>query len=110
MVIDIYLRRVVMADMDDGDGHILKAGDAYTCKYPSFAVFTSTYFSISHLAMVGLLFMCIRLTPHTLPTGISAIVPFVSHVDHTEHDIFIFCTEQGLAGIYRYTHAQWRPM
>jgi hypothetical protein len=33
------------------------------------------------------------------PAGISAIVPFVSHVDHTEHDIFIICTEQGLADV-----------
>ncbi|WP_251421624.1 acetyl-CoA hydrolase/transferase family protein [Veillonella agrestimuris] len=28
---------------------------------------------------------------------ISSIVPFVSHVDHTEHDTMIFCTEQGVA-------------
>jgi acyl-CoA hydrolase len=33
------------------------------------------------------------------PAGISAIVPFVSHVDHTEHDLFIICTEQGLADV-----------
>ena len=28
---------------------------------------------------------------------ISSIVPYVSHVDHTEHDTMIFCTEQGVA-------------
>lgn len=28
---------------------------------------------------------------------ISSIVPFVSHVDHCEHDTMIFCTEQGVA-------------
>ncbi|CAG8634347.1 10623_t:CDS:10, partial [Ambispora gerdemannii] len=33
------------------------------------------------------------------PTGISCIVPMCSHVDHTEHDIDIFVTEQGLADI-----------
>jgi len=31
------------------------------------------------------------------PTGISCLVPFVSHVDHTEHDVLIYVTEQGLA-------------
>jgi succinyl-CoA:acetate CoA-transferase len=30
---------------------------------------------------------------------ISSIVPFVSHVDHTEHDIEVFVTEQGLADV-----------
>eukprot|EP00456_Euglypha_rotunda_P039677 TRINITY_DN30586_c0_g2_i2.p1 TRINITY_DN30586_c0_g2~~TRINITY_DN30586_c0_g2_i2.p1 ORF type:complete len:134 (+),score=6.93 TRINITY_DN30586_c0_g2_i2:84-485(+) len=33
----------------------------------------------------------------TDPTGISCIVPFCSHIDHTEHDVFIYVTEQGLA-------------
>ena len=28
---------------------------------------------------------------------ISSIVPYVSHVDHPEHDTMIFCTEQGVA-------------
>ncbi|KAJ7766633.1 hypothetical protein B0H16DRAFT_1366706 [Mycena metata] len=35
----------------------------------------------------------------TDPTGISCIVPFVSHVDHTEHDLDIIVTEQGLADV-----------
>lgn len=30
---------------------------------------------------------------------ISSIVPMVSHTDHTEHDVDIFCTEQGLADV-----------
>jgi len=33
------------------------------------------------------------------PTGISSIVPMVSHVDHTEHDVDVFCTEQGIADL-----------
>jgi acetyl-CoA hydrolase len=31
--------------------------------------------------------------------GISCIVPMVPHVDHTEHDIDVVCTEQGLADV-----------
>jgi succinyl-CoA:acetate CoA-transferase len=31
--------------------------------------------------------------------GISAIVPMVSHVDHTEHDVHVIVTEQGLADL-----------
>jgi len=30
---------------------------------------------------------------------ISTIVPFVSHVDHTEHDVDVLVTEQGLADL-----------
>ena len=42
--------------------------------------------------------------PSTRPTkvdphGISSIVPFCSHVDHTEHDLDVFVTEQGLADV-----------
>ncbi len=33
------------------------------------------------------------------PTGISCIVPFATHVDHTEHDLDILVTEQGLADL-----------
>jgi acetyl-CoA hydrolase len=33
------------------------------------------------------------------PTGISTIVPMVTHVDHTEHDTSVFVTEQGLADL-----------
>ncbi|KAJ7080425.1 hypothetical protein B0H15DRAFT_857089 [Mycena belliarum] len=33
------------------------------------------------------------------PTGISCIVPFVSHVDQTEHDLDVIVTEQGLADL-----------
>ncbi len=35
----------------------------------------------------------------TDPLGLSCIVPFVSHIDHTEHDIDIIVTEQGLADL-----------
>lgn len=30
---------------------------------------------------------------------ISSIVPMVSHIDHTEHDVHVFCTEQGIADV-----------
>jgi succinyl-CoA:acetate CoA-transferase len=40
------------------------------------------------------------LTPSTAKNGaISAIVPMVSHVDHTEHDVAVVVTEQGLADL-----------
>ncbi|CCK71200.1 acetyl-CoA hydrolase KNAG_0G01420 [Huiozyma naganishii CBS 8797] len=35
----------------------------------------------------------------TDPTGISSIVPMVSHVDQTEHDLDVVVTEQGLADL-----------
>lgn len=39
-------------------------------------------------------------TPSTAKGGaISAIVPMVSHVDHTEHDVDVIITEQGLADL-----------
>lgn len=31
--------------------------------------------------------------------AISSIVPFCSHIDHTEHDVLVFCTEQGIADV-----------
>lgn len=33
------------------------------------------------------------------PTGISCVVPMVTHVDHTEHDLHVIVTEQGLADL-----------
>lgn len=40
------------------------------------------------------------LTPSVAKGGdISCIVPFVSHVDHTEHDVHVLVTEQGLADL-----------
>ena len=40
------------------------------------------------------------LTPSVAKGGaISSIVPYVSHVDHTDHDTQIFVTEQGLADL-----------
>jgi len=39
-------------------------------------------------------------SPSTAKGGlISAIVPMVSHVDHTEHDVHVIVTEQGLADL-----------
>jgi acetyl-CoA hydrolase len=35
----------------------------------------------------------------TDPTGISCVLPMVTHVDHTEHDLDILVTEQGLADL-----------
>jgi acyl-CoA hydrolase len=40
------------------------------------------------------------MTPSVAKGGkISAIVPMVSHTDHTEHDTMIFVSEQGLADL-----------
>ena len=40
------------------------------------------------------------LSPSTAKAGaISTIVPMVSHVDHTEHDVHVLVTEQGLADL-----------
>ncbi|MBB3052417.1 succinyl-CoA:acetate CoA-transferase [Prauserella isguenensis] len=66
----------------------------------------------------------IFVTPSVAKGGaISAIVPMVSHVDHTEHDVDVIVTEQGLADlrglsprrraelvIERCAHPDFRPM
>ncbi|HBK46376.1 MAG TPA: propionyl-CoA--succinate CoA transferase [Xanthomonadaceae bacterium] len=45
-------------------------------------------------------FLSTFLSPSTAKNGtISAIVPMASHVDHTEHDVSIVVTEQGLADL-----------
>ena len=49
-------------------------------------------------------YLSIMHTPSTRPSrldahGISCIVPMVSHVDHTEHDMDVLVTEQGLADL-----------
>ncbi|MEG2659047.1 MAG: acetyl-CoA hydrolase/transferase C-terminal domain-containing protein, partial [Clostridiales bacterium] len=45
-------------------------------------------------------YMSIFATPSTAKGGsISAIVPMVSHVDHTEHDVSVFVTEFGFADL-----------
>jgi succinyl-CoA:acetate CoA-transferase len=45
-------------------------------------------------------FVSIFMTPSSAKGGsISCIVPMVSHVDHTEHDVQIVVTEQGLADL-----------
>lgn len=44
--------------------------------------------------------LAVFMTPSTAKGGaISAIVPMVSHVDHTEHDVSVIVTEQGLADL-----------
>src|SRR5690606_13480559 len=45
-------------------------------------------------------FLSVFMTPSTAKGGsICTIVPMVSHVDHTEHDVQIVATEQGLADL-----------
>src|SRR3546814_13586287 len=52
-------------------------------------------------------FVSIFMTPSTAKGGaISAIVPFVSHVDHITHDVQILVTEQGLAALRRLSPKQ----
>lgn len=69
-------------------------------------------------------FLSCFMSPSTAKGGaISAIVPMVSHVDHTEHDVGLVVTEQGLADlrglspkqraravIARCAHPDYRPM
>jgi succinyl-CoA:acetate CoA-transferase len=45
-------------------------------------------------------YLSIFTTPSTAKNGdISCIVPMVSHVDHTEHDVHVIVTEQGIADL-----------
>jgi len=45
-------------------------------------------------------FLSIFVTPSTAKNGdISCVVPMVSHIDHTEHDVHIIVTEQGIADL-----------
>jgi len=45
-------------------------------------------------------YVAMFLTPSTAKGGsISCIVPMVSHVDHTEHDVHVIVTEQGVADL-----------
>ena len=69
-------------------------------------------------------FVSTFVTPSTAKDGaLSCIVPMVSHVDHTEHDVAVIITEQGLADlrglaprkrarriIERCAHPDFRPM
>lgn len=44
--------------------------------------------------------LSVFLTPSTSRGGaISCLVPHVTHVDHTEHEVDVLCTEQGLADL-----------
>lgn len=75
----------------------------------------NSYLSILHTPSVR--------PTRTDPTGITTVVPMVTHVDHTEHDLHVFVTEQGLADmrglcptdraqtiIDRCAHPDYRPM
>jgi len=45
-------------------------------------------------------YLSIFMAPSTAQKGtISTIVPMVSHIDHTEHDVQVIVTEQGLADL-----------
>jgi succinyl-CoA:acetate CoA-transferase len=45
-------------------------------------------------------YLAMFLTPSTARNGaISCIVPMVSHTDHTEHDVHVIVTEQGIADL-----------
>jgi succinyl-CoA:acetate CoA-transferase len=45
-------------------------------------------------------YVAMFLTPSTAKAGaISCIVPMASHVDHTEHDVHVIVTEQGIADL-----------
>ncbi|MFC3552468.1 acetyl-CoA hydrolase/transferase family protein [Lysobacter cavernae] len=69
-------------------------------------------------------YLSVFMSPSTAKGGaISGIVPMASHVDHTEHDVMVVVTEQGLADlrglapkqraqriIDRCTHPDYRPM
>src|SRR5690606_11122037 len=45
-------------------------------------------------------YLSVFMSPSTVKDGkVSAIVPMVSHVDHTEHDTMVVETEQGLADL-----------
>ena len=45
-------------------------------------------------------YLAMFLSPSTAKNAsISCIVPMVSHVDHTEHDVHVIITEQGIADL-----------
>jgi succinyl-CoA:acetate CoA-transferase len=68
-------------------------------------------------------YISIFMTPSARKDGaISCIVPMVTHVDHTEHDVQVIVTEQGIADlrglspksrarevIDKCAHPKWRP-
>ena len=56
-------------------------------------------------------YLSIFMTPSLAKDGaISCIVPMVSHVDHTEHDVQIIVTEQGLADLRGLAPRQRAPL
>lgn len=46
----------------------------------------------------------------TDPHGISSVVPFATHIDHTEHDLDILVTDQGLADLRGLSPRQRAPV
>jgi len=46
----------------------------------------------------------------TDPFGITTVVPFASHIDHTEHDLNVLVTEQGLADLRGLSPRQRAPV
>src|SRR5690606_21244291 len=55
-------------------------------------------------------FMSCFLSPSTAKNGaISAFVPMVSHVDHTEHDVAVLVSEQGVADLRGLSPKQRAP-
>jgi hypothetical protein len=42
---------------------------------------------------------CTLLREYNLTSFSTSVVPFCSHVDHTEHDLDVFVTEQGFADL-----------
>ena len=56
-------------------------------------------------------YLSIFMAPSVAQKGsISTIVPMVSHVDHTEHDVSVVVTEQGLADLRGCRHASGRSL
>lgn len=56
-------------------------------------------------------YVSIFMSPSTAKKGeVSAIVPMVSHVDHTEHDVMVLVTEHGLADLRGLSPKQRAPL
>src|SRR5690606_37019130 len=53
-------------------------------------------------------FLNFFVSPSTAKSGaLSSIVPMVPHVDHTEHDVQVIVTEQGLADLRALSPRRW---
>ncbi len=57
--------------------------------------------SVVRVTLLAMWHIAIFVTKSIAKAGaISSVVPMVSHTDHTEHDVDVLVTEQGLANIY----------